>query len=59
MQNARLNESQDRIKILRRNINNLRYAYDTTIMAESKEEQKSLLTRVKKESEKADLKLNI
>ena len=56
---AGLNESQARIKIARRNINNLRYADDTTLMAESKEEQKSLLIKVKEESEKAGLKLNI
>ena len=49
MQNARLDESQGGIKIARRNINNLRYADDTTLMAESKEELKSLLMRVKKE----------
>ena len=58
MQNARLDEAQAGIKIDRRNINNLRYADDTTLMAESKEELKSLLTKVKEESEKAD-KLNI
>ena len=52
-------ESQAGIKIARRNINNLRYADDTTIMAESKEEIKSLLMRVKEEREKAGLKLNI
>ena len=52
MQNARLGQSQDGIKIDRRNINNLRYPDDTTLMAESKEELKSLLMRVKKESEK-------
>ena len=52
MQNARLDESQTRIKIARRNTNNLRYAADTTLMAESKEELKSLLMKVKKESEK-------
>ena len=52
MQNARLDESQAGIKISRRNINNLRYADDTTLMAESKEELKSLLMRVKEESEK-------
>ena len=51
MQNARLDESQAGIKIARRNINNLRYADDTTLMAESKEELKSLLMRVKEESE--------
>ena len=54
-----LDESQAAIKIARRNINNLRYADDTILMAESKEELKSLLMRVKEESEKADLKLNI
>ena len=59
MQNARLDEAQDGIKIDRRNINNLRYADDTTLMAESKEKLKSLLMKVKEESEKADLKLNI
>ena len=59
MQNAGLDEAQDRIKIARRNINNLRYADDTTLMAESKEKLKSLLMKVKEESEKADLKLNI
>ena len=52
MQNARMNESQAGIKTASRNINNLRYADDTTLMAESKEELKSLLMRVKKESEK-------
>ena len=59
MQNTRLDESQTGIKIAKRIINNLRYADDTTIMAESKEELKSLLMRVKEESEKAGLKLNI
>ena len=59
MQNAGLNESQAGIKIAERNINNFRYADDTTLMAESKEEVKSLLMRVKEESEKADLKFNI
>ena len=59
MQSARLDASQDGVKIAQRNINNLRYADDTTLMAESKEELKSLLIRVKEESEKADLKLNI
>ena len=59
MQNARLDEAQARIKIAGRNINNLRYADDTTLMAESKEELKSLLTKVKEESEKVDLKFNI
>ena len=52
MQNARLDESQAGIKIAGRNINNLRYADDTTIMAESKEEQKSLFTKVKEERKK-------
>ena len=59
MQNARLDEAQARIKIAGRNINNLRYADDTTLMAESEEEQKSLLMKVKEESEKVGLKLNI
>ena len=59
MWNARLDESQAGIKITGRNINNLRYADDTTLMAESEEELKSLLMKVKEESEKADLKLNI
>ena len=59
MQNARLDESQAGIKIARRNINNLRYADDTTLMVESEEELNSLLMRVKEESEKAVLKLNI
>ena len=59
MRNAGLDEAQARIKIARRNINNLRYAGDTTRMAESKEELKSLLMKVKEESEKAVLKLNI
>ena len=59
MQNAGLEEAQAGIKIARRNINNLRYADDTTLMAESKEELKSLLMKVKEESEEADLKLNI
>ena len=59
MQNARLNEAQARIKIAGRNINNLRYADDTTLMAESEEELKSLLMKVKVESEKVGLKLNI
>ena len=59
MRNAELDEAQAGIKIARRNINNLRYAGDTTLMAESKEELKSLLTKVKEESEKAVLKLNI
>ena len=56
MRNARLDEAQAGLKIARRNINNLRYADDTTLMAESKEELKSLLMKVKQESEKADLK---
>ena len=59
MQNARLDDSQARIKIAGRNINNLRYAADTTFMVESEEELNSLLMRVKEESEKAVLKLNI
>ena len=59
MQNARLKESQMRVKIARRNINNVRYADDTTLIAESEEELKSLLMKVKEESEKAGLKLNI
>ena len=59
MLNARLDKSQTGIKTARRNINNLRHADDTTLMAESKEELKSLLMKVKKEHEKAGLKLNI
>ena len=59
MQNARLNEPQAGIKIAGRNINDLRCADDTTLMAESKEELKSLLMKVKEESEKVGLKLNI
>ena len=59
MQNARLDEAQTGIKIARRNRNNLRYAYDTTLMAESKQKLKSLLIKVKEESEKVGLKLNI
>ena len=59
MRNAGLEEAQAGIKIARRNINNLRYADDTTLMAESEEELKSLLMKVKEESEKVDLKLNI
>ena len=59
MQNTRLDESQAGIKTARRNINNLRYADDTTPMAESEEELKSLLMRAKEESEKTGLKLNI
>ena len=58
MQNARLDEAQAGIKIARRNINNLKYADDTTLMAESKEELKSLLMKMKEESEKVGLKLN-
>ena len=59
MQNARLNEAQAGIKLSGRNINNLRYANDTTVRAESEEELKSLLMKVKEENEKAGLKLNI
>ena len=59
MRNARLDEAQTGIKIARRNINNLRYTHDTTLMAESKEELRSLLMKVKEESEKLDLKLSI
>ena len=59
MRNARLDQSQAEIKIARRNINKLRYADDTTLMAESEEKLKSLLMRVKEDSEKAGLKLNI
>ena len=59
MQNVGLNEAQGGIKIARRNISNLRYANDTTLMAESKEELESLLMQVKEESEKVGLKLNI
>ena len=59
MRNAGLEEAQTGIKIARRNINNLRYADDTTLMAESEEELKSLLMKVKVESEKVGLKLNI
>ena len=59
MQNARLDEAQAGIKIARRNINNLRYADDTTLMAESEEEFKNLLMKEKEESEKVGLKLNI
>ena len=58
MRNAGLDEAQAGLKIARRNINNLRYADDTTLMAESEEEQKSLLMNVKEESEKVGLKLN-
>ena len=59
MRNATLDEAHAGIKIARRNINNLRYADDTTLMAESKEEGKSLLMKVKEESEKHGLKFNI
>ena len=59
MQNAGLDEAQAGIKIAERNINNLRYADDTTLMAESEEELKSLLMKVKEESEKVGLKLSI
>ena len=59
MQNARLDEAQAGINIAKRNINKLRYADDTTLMAESKEEWNSLLMKVKEQSEKAGLKLNI
>ena len=59
MQNSRLDEAQAGIKIARRNINNLRYADDTTLMAESEEELKNLLMKVKEETEKVGLKFNI
>ena len=59
MRNSGLEEAQAGIKIARRNINNLRYADNTTLMAESKQELKSLLVKVKEESEKVGLKLNI
>ena len=59
MRNARLEEAQARIKIARKNINNLRFADDTILMAESEEELRSLLMKVKEKSEKVDLKLNI
>ena len=59
MRNAGLDEAQAGIKIARRNINNLRYADDTTLMAESKEDLKSILMKVKEESEKVGLKFNI
>ena len=59
MRNAGLDEAQAGIKIVKRNINNLRYADDTTLMAENKEELKNLLIKVQEDSEKADLKLNI
>ena len=58
-QNTRLDEAQDEIKIARRNINNLRYAEDTTLLAEGEEELKSLLMKAKEESEQVGLKLNI
>ena len=59
MSNGRLDEAQTRIKISGRNINNLRYSDDTTLMAESEEELKSLLMKMKEENEKAGLKVNI
>ena len=59
MRNARLDEAQAGIKVARRNINSVRYADDTTLMAENKDELKSLLMKVKEESEKVGLKLNI
>ena len=59
MRNAGLDEAQAEIKVARRNINNLRYVDDTTLMAENREELKSLLMKAKEESEKFDLKLNI
>ena len=59
LQNARLDEAQAGIKIAGRNIDNLRYAYDTTLMEESKEELKSLLMKMKEEREKVGLKLNV
>ena len=59
MQNARLDEAEAGIKVSRRNINNLRYTDDTTLMVESEEELKSLLMKVKEESEKVGLKLNL
>ena len=59
MRNAGLEEAQARIKIARRNLNNLKYADNTTLMAESEEELKSLLIKVKEESDKVDLRLNI
>ena len=59
MQNARLGDSQARVRIVGRKVNNLRYTDDTTLMAESEEKLKSLLMRMKEESEKAGLKLNI
>ena len=59
VQNAKLDEAKAEIKLARRNINNLRYAVDTTLMAECEEELKSILLKVKEESEKSGLKLNI
>ena len=59
MRNAELEEAQDGIKVARRNINNLRYAVDTTLMGESEQELKGLMMKVKEESEKVGLKLNI
>ena len=59
MRNARLDEEQDGIKLARRNVNNLRYADDTTFMGESEEELKSLLMKVKEESENVGLKFNV
>ena len=59
MRNARLDETQAGIKIAGKNVNHLRYAEDTTLLAESKEELKSLLMKMKEESEKTDLKLNV
>ena len=59
MQNAELDESQPEIKIAERNINNLRYTDDTTLMAENEEDLKSLLMKVKEESEKAGIKFNL
>ena len=59
MKNVRFDEAQDGVKISRRNINNLRYADDTTLMVESEDELKSLFMKVKEESEKVGLKLNI
>ena len=59
MQNARLNEAQDGIKVARRNMNNLRYTDETTLIVESEEELKSFLVNVKEENEKTDLKLHI
>ena len=59
MQNARLDESQGRMKVARRNINNVRYAHNTTLMVDSEEVLKNLLMKVKEESERVDLKLNV